>query len=156
MQGTSSLLWRFNPLLLQLLREIAHSLLCSHSSWGSSLDLDMPLHLGHQWVSVYHSDRTGLKEQLLQVLWLTKATGSNGYGMWGQPAAAEASMILQQPEVHCMFSWGSCPWIKGPWQWWAAQDPGRRGVNSDPCFHTGFLVAAVAALASHVLLWCLC
>ena len=31
MQGTSSRLWRFNPLLLRLLGEISLSLLCSHS-----------------------------------------------------------------------------------------------------------------------------
>ena len=37
--GTSSWLWRFNPLLLRLLGEISLSLLCSHSSWGSALDL---------------------------------------------------------------------------------------------------------------------
>ena len=33
--GTSSWLWRFNPLLLKLLGEISLSLLCSHSSRGS-------------------------------------------------------------------------------------------------------------------------
>ena len=73
--------------------------------------------------------------------------------MWGEPAAAEASMTLQQPEVRPVFSGGSCPWITGPWQWWAAQAPGRGGVDSDLCLHTGFLVAAAAALASHACLW---
>ena len=34
--GTSSWLWRFNPLLLRLLGEIFLSLICSHSSWGFS------------------------------------------------------------------------------------------------------------------------
>ena len=34
-------------------------------------------------------------------------------------------------------------------EWRAAQAPGRGGVDSDLCLHTGFLVAAVAALASH-------
>ena len=73
--------------------------------------------------------------------------------MWGEPAAAEASMMLHQLEARRVFSWGSCPWITGPWQWWAAQAPRRGGVDSDLCFHTGFLVAAAAALAFHD---CLC
>ena len=45
--------------------------------------------------------------------------------MQGEPAAAEASMMLQQTEVHSVFSRGSCPWITGPWQGRAAQAPGR-------------------------------
>ena len=73
--------------------------------------------------------------------------------MWGEPAAAEASMTLHQPEVRRAFSQGSCSWITGPWQWLAAQATGRGGVESDLCLHTGFLVAAAAALASHALLW---
>ena len=74
--------------------------------------------------------------------------------MRGEPAAAaEASMTLQQPEARRAFSWGCCPWIPGPWQWQAAQAPGRGGVDSDLCLHTGFLVAAAAALASHACLW---
>ena len=73
--------------------------------------------------------------------------------MWGEPAAAEASVTLHQPEARCAFSWGSCPWITGPWLWWAAQAPGRGGVESDLCSHTGFLVVAAAALASHARLW---
>ena len=44
-------------------------------------------------------------------------------GMQGEPAAAEAGMILQQPEMHCVFFRGSCPWITGPWQWQVAQAP---------------------------------
>ena len=70
-------------------------------------------------------------------------------GMQGEPAAAEASMTLQQPEVCSVSSRGSCPWIPGPWQWRAAQDPGWGGVDSDLCLHTGFLLAAAAALAFH-------
>ena len=73
--------------------------------------------------------------------------------MWGEPAAAEASVTLHQPEARCAFSWGSCPWITGPGQRRAAQAPGRGGVESDLCSHTGFLVAAAAALASHACLW---
>ena len=73
--------------------------------------------------------------------------------MRGEPAVAEANMTLHQPEACRAFSRGSCPWITGPWQWRAAQAPGRGGVESDPCLHTGFLVAAAAALASHACLW---
>ena len=69
--------------------------------------------------------------------------------MQGEPAAAEASMMLQQPEACHVFSGGSFPWIRGPWQWQAAQDPGRGGVDSDVCLYTGFLVAAAASLAFH-------
>ena len=68
--------------------------------------------------------------------------------MRGGPAAAEASVTLHQPEVRRAFSWGSCLWITGPWQWQAAQAPGRGGGDSDLCLHTCFLVAAAAALAS--------
>ena len=74
--------------------------------------------------------------------------------MRGKPAVAEASMTLQQPEACHVFFQGSCPWIMGPWQWQAVEAPGRGGVESDLCLHTGFLVAAAAALASHARLWC--
>ena len=74
--------------------------------------------------------------------------------MWGEPAAAEATMTLQQPEACLVFSRGSHPWITGPWQWQAAQATRRGGVDSDLCLHTGFLVAAAAALASYARLWC--
>ena len=73
--GTSSCLWNFNPLLLRLLGEISLSLLCLHSSRGSALDLDPPLHVGGLRASVLRSHRTGLKEQLLRGLWLTQAGG---------------------------------------------------------------------------------
>ena len=73
--------------------------------------------------------------------------------MRGEPVAAEASVTLQQPEARRAFSQGSCHWITGRWQWRTAQAPGRGGVESDLCSHTGFLVAAAAALASHARLW---
>ena len=73
--------------------------------------------------------------------------------MRGEPAAAEAGVTLQQPEARRAFSWGSCPRITGPWQWRAAPAPRRGGVESDLCSHTGFLVAAAAALASPARLW---
>ena len=73
--------------------------------------------------------------------------------MRGEPAAAEASMTLQQPEARRAFSQGSCPWIMGPWQWRAAQAPGRGCVDSDLCLHTGYLVTVAAVLAFHACLW---
>ena len=73
--------------------------------------------------------------------------------MRGKPVVADDGMTLHQPEAHPVFSLGSCPWITGPWQWRAAQAPGRGGVDSDLCLHTGFLVVAAAALASHARLW---
>ena len=86
-------------------------------------------------------------------LWLTQAGGREGYGRRGKPAAAEASMTLQQAEACRVFSWGSCTWITGPWQWRTAQAPWKGGVDSDLCLHTGYLVTAAAALASHPRLW---
>ena len=137
-----------------LLGEISLSLLCSHSSWDSALDLDPPLHVGCLRASVSRPDRTGLKEQLLRGLWLAQAGGEGGVRRrQGEPAASEAGVTLQQPEAHRVFSRGSCPWITGPWQWRAAQAPWRGGVESDLCSHTGFLVAAAAALASHARRW---
>ena len=124
MLGTSSWLWRFNLLLLNLLGEISLSLLCFHSSWGSGLDLALPLYVGRLRASVPRPNRTALKQQLMRGLWLTEAGGREGYRMRGEPAAAEANMTLQQPEACRVFSRGSCPWITGPWQWWDAQAPG--------------------------------
>ena len=45
---------------------------------GFSLDLPPPLHVGRLRASVLHSDRTGLKEQLIRGLWLTQAWGGRG------------------------------------------------------------------------------
>ena len=77
--GTWGSSWSFNPLLLRLLGEISLSLLCLHSFRISALDLDRPLRVGHLRASVLRSDRTALKEQLLQGLWLTQAGGRGGY-----------------------------------------------------------------------------
>ena len=75
-------MWSFNPLLLRLLGETSLSLLCSYSSRVSALDLNMPLHVGRLRAYFLRSDRTGLKEQLLQVLWLIQAGGREWYGFW--------------------------------------------------------------------------
>ena len=152
--GTSGCLWSFNPLLLRLLGEVSLSLPCSHSSWGSALDLDPPLRVGHLRASVPRPDRTGLKEQLLRGLWLTQVGGGSGTEEAGRACGVRGVVTLHQPEARRAFSRGSCPWIPGAWQWRAAQAPGRGGVESDLCSHTGFLVATAAALASHARLWC--
>ena len=146
-------MWKFNPLLLRLLGEISLSLLCLHSSWGSGFGPASACRSPEDVSS--HTDRSGLKEQLIRGLWLTQA-GEGGVRMQGEPAAAEASVTLHQPEARCVFSRGSCPWITGPWQWRAAQAPRRGGMDSDLCLHTGFLLAAAAALVFHALLWCPC
>ena len=73
--------------------------------------------------------------------------------MQSKAAEAEAGVTLHQSEACHVFSRGSCSWITGAWQWRAAPAPGRGGVESDLCSHTGFLVAAAAALASHARLW---
>ena len=92
--GTSSWLWRFNPLLLRLLGEISLSLLCSHSSWGSDLDLDPPLPVGRLRASVLRSEWMGLKEQLIRGLWLIQAGGREGY-------RCRASLRRQRPAWRC-------------------------------------------------------
>ena len=146
-------MWRFNPLLLRLLGEISLSLLCSHSSRGSALDLALPLCIGLLRVSVLRSERTGLKEQLLRGLWLTQAGGGSSTEEAGRACGVRGVVTLQQPEARCAFSRGSCPRITGAWPWRAAQAPGRGGVESDLGSHTGFLAAAAAALVSHARLW---
>ena len=78
MQGTSSWLWSFNPLRLRLLGKMSLSLLCLHSSQGSALDLDPPLHVGRLRASVLSSDRTGLNEQLLRGLGSLWPRGERG------------------------------------------------------------------------------
>ena len=154
--GTSSWLWSFNPLLLRLLGEISLSLLCSHSSRGSALHLDPPLRVGHLRASVLCSDRTGLKEQLIRGLWLTQAGGREGYGSYNSNAGWACSRgwrdVATAWGAPCVLP-GKLSLIPGPWQWRAAQAPGRGGVESDLCLHKGFLLATAAALVSHAHLW---
>ena len=123
MQGTSSWLWRFNPLLLRLLGEISLSLLCLHSSRGSALDLDPPLHVGRLRAYVLRSDRTGLKEQLIQGLWLTQAVGREGYG-------CGVSLRWQRPVWRCtsLRCTVCSPWEVVPVSW----DPGSGGLHRLP------------------------
>ena len=58
--------------------------------------------LGFGPTSVLRPDRTGLKEHLIRGLWLTQDGRREGYGMQGEPAAAEASITSQQPEALCV------------------------------------------------------
>ena len=108
MQGSLSCLWGFNLLLLRLLGEISLSLLCSHSSWGSALDLAPPLRVGRPQASVPHPDRRRLKQRLIRALLLTRAGEREGYSSqnWkvGRAWVAEAGVTLQQPEARRLFS----------------------------------------------------
>ena len=58
-----------------------------------------------------------------------------------EPAAAEASVTLQQPEARRAFSWGSCP---------GSQDPGSGGLHRLPGGEV-WLVTCACTQAS----WCL-
>ena len=73
--------------------------------------------------------------------------------MPGEPVVTEASVMLHQPVEHRAFFWGSHPCIMGPWRWLAAPAPGRVGMQSDLCLHTGFLVVAAVTLTFHARLW---
>ena len=119
------------------------------------MDLALPLSIGCPLASVLHPDMRRLKEQLIRGLLFTQDVGREWYGMQGVPVVAEAGTTLQQPEACRVFSQGSCPWITGPWHWKPAQAPRKGGVDSDLCLHTGFWVAAAAALMFHAHLWCL-
>ena len=110
-------------MLLRLLGKISLFLPCSHSSWGSALDLALPLHVGRLRASVLRSDRTVLTEQLIRGLWLTQAGRREGYGMRGEPAAAETSMTFHQPEGAMTYPREVVP---GSW------DPGSGGLHRLP------------------------
>ena len=110
-----------------------------------------PVHVGHLRASVPCPERTGLKEQLIWGLWLTQAREREGYGMRGKPAAAADSMTLHQPEARRVFPL-DCRTLAVVGC--TGSQEGRGGVDSDLCLHTGFLVAAAAALVSDAHLWC--
>ena len=118
-------MWGFNSLLLRLHGEISLSLLCSYSSWGSALDLALPLHVVHRLASVLRPDRMGFKQWLIKGLWLTQALGREGYRMRGKPAAPVASMTLQHPVVCCVFSQEVVPGSRNPGSGRLQRPPGR-------------------------------
>ena len=123
MQGTSSWLWRFNPLLLRLLGEISLSLLCSHSSQGSALDLAPPLRVGRLRVSIPHPDRRELKDELIRGLWLTQA-GTGG----GRGTECRASLRWQRPAWCCCNSL-RCAMCSPSEVVPGSQDPGSGGLQ---------------------------
>ena len=152
MQGTSSWLWRFNPLLLRLLGEISLSFLCSHSSWGSAL-VSAPRRLvGHLRASLPCPDRTGLKQWLIRAFLLTQAMGTEGYGShnWNTGWACNG-----RGQCDVATSWGVLCILQGKLSLdhrtlaVAGCTGSQGGVDSDLCLHTGFLAAAAAALAFH-------
>ena len=75
--------------------------------------------------------------------------------MQGEPAAAEASMTLQQPEAPCVLP----EKLSLDHRTLAVVDcigSLEGGAESDLCFHTGFLVVAAAALLFPASLCCPC
>ena len=145
--GTSSCLWNFNPLLLRLLGEISLSLFAQLLGFSFGFGPASACRSPEGVCSLLRQD--GVKGAADSGALAHSGWGKGGVRMRGEPAAAEAGVTLQQPEARRAFSRGSCPWIAGPWLWRAARAPRRGGVESDLCSHTGFLVAAAAALASH-------
>ena len=95
--GTSSWLWRFNPLLPRLLGEISLSILCSHSSQGSGLDLAPPLRVGRLRASVLRCSSLFFRQDGVKGAAASGALAHPGRGEGGvqrrrgEPAAAEAS-----------------------------------------------------------------
>ena len=56
-------------------------------------------------MSVFHPDRRGLKQWLIRGLLLTQARGREGYGMWGEPAAVDASVPCVLPGKLSLVHW---------------------------------------------------
>ena len=144
-------MWRFNLWLLRLLGEISLSLFAQLLGFRFGVGPASACRSPSGICCLPRQEE--FKKRLIRGLWLTQVRGSDGYGMRGKPAEAEAGMTLQQPEVCHVFSRGCCPWITGPWEWRAAQTPGWGGVDSDLYLHTGLLVAAAATLVFHARLW---
>ena len=150
--GYISCLWSFNPLLLRLLGEISPSLFAQLLGFCFGFG---PASACRSPEGVYSPPRQdGVKGAAASGALAHSGRGEGGVQRRrGEPAASEAGVRLQQPEVRSAFSRGSCPRITGPWQWRAAQATGSGGVESDLCSYTGFLEAAAAAPASHAHLW---
>ena len=87
---------------------------------GFSLVFSPPPCVGHIQASFSHPGRRGYSHGSVGCSCSLMPGGGTGMvvitGMQGEPAMAEAAIMLQQPEVRCVFSWGSCPWIMGHWQ----------------------------------------
>ena len=74
-------------------------------------------------------------------------------GMQGEPAAAEASRMLQEPGGAMCSPGKVVPGSRDPGSGRLHRLPWWGGVDSDLCPHTAFLVAAAAALVFHARLW---
>ena len=149
--GTSSCLWSFNLLLLRLLGEISLSLFVQLPGFSFGFG---PASACMSPEGICSPPRqNGVKGAAASGALAHSGAGEGRVQMWGEPAAAEAGVMLHQPEARCAFSRESCPRITGAWPWRAAPAPRRGGVESDLCSHTGFSVAAAAALSSHARLW---
>ena len=79
----------FNLLLLRLLGEISLSLLCLHSSQGSTLDLALPLRVGRLRASVLPQDRVKGAADLVALVHSGRGDGGYGCGasLWRQRPA---------------------------------------------------------------------
>ena len=119
MQGTSSWLWRFNLLLLRLLGEISLSLLCSHSSWGSALDLALSLCVGHLRAPVPF------------------------WEVWGLlPALSRCSVgVVPHVDVFLMYMWGGgwSPHFTPPLSWRSLPNKHLLRTFSGPDFEDTYL-----------------
>ena len=73
--------------------------------------------------------------------------------MRGEPAAAEAGVTFHQPEECRVLLPGKLSPDPGTLAVAGCTGFREGGVESDLCSHTGFLVAAAAALASQARLW---
>ena len=71
--------------------------------------------------------------------------------MRGEPAAAEASMTVQQPEAHCVLP-GKLVLDHGTLAMVCCTGS-RGGVGSDLHLHTGFSVEVTAVLVVRACLW---
>ena len=134
------------------------SLLCLHSSWGSALVLASPLHVGRPQASVPCPDRRALKQRRIMDLLLTHAGRREGFCSYNWNAG-RAHGWQRLPWCcnslrHAMCYPGEVvPGSRDPGSGGLHRLLGVRGVDSDLCLHTGFLVAAATALASHAHLW---
>ena len=73
-----------------------------------------------------------------------------------EPVVVEAAVTLQQSEARYVFPPGKLFLDHGTLAVVGCTSSWEGGVDSDLCLHTGFLVAAAAALAFHAYLWCPC
>ena len=105
MQGTSSFLWSFNPLLVRLLEEISVSLLCSRSSPGFSFGFGSASACRSPEGICSSLRQNGVKGAADSGALAHSGRGEGGVRMRGEPADG----TLHQPDACCLFSLGRCP-----------------------------------------------